>query len=68
MPLIRNVVIRDWFNYGASLPYELRIDDFSLAMQVQAAATQDVYDFFYDDMLRPATMSGLLSDMLTLPR
>ena len=54
------------------LPYELRIDDFRMAMQ-------DVYDFFYDvneqlarkglerldDMLRPAIMSGVLSDMLT---
>jgi len=54
------------------LPYELRLEDFKLAMQ-------DVYDFFFDvnshlvtkgldrldDMLRPAIMSGLLSDMLT---
>lgn len=54
------------------LPYELRIKDFEIAMQ-------DVYDFFFDvntnlvakgldrldDMLRPAIMSGLLSDMLT---
>jgi hypothetical protein len=60
------------FNPEVSLPYELRIDDFRLAMQ-------DVYDFFYDvnshltikglqrldDMLRPAIMSGVLSDMLT---
>jgi hypothetical protein len=60
------------FNHDRSLPYELRIDDFALAMQ-------DVYDFFYDvnvlllskglqridDMLRPAILSGLLSDMLT---
>jgi hypothetical protein len=50
----------------------LRLKDFELAMQ-------DVYDFFYDvnllltgkglerldDMIRPAIMSGLLSDMLT---
>src|SRR3970282_1199122 len=56
----------------ATLPYELRLDDFKLAMQ-------DVYDFFFDvnshlvgkglerldDMLRPAIMSGVLSDMLT---
>jgi hypothetical protein len=48
------------------------LDDFSLAMQ-------DVYDFFFDvnsflvkkglqrldDMLRPAIMSGLLSDLMT---
>ena len=54
------------------MPFQLRLDDFALAMQ-------DVYDFFYDvnvglverglerldDMLRPAIMSGLLSDMLT---
>jgi hypothetical protein len=60
------------FNAGAVLPYELRLQDFQMAMQ-------DVYDFFFDvnsylankglqrldDMLRPAIMSGVLSDMLT---
>ncbi len=60
------------FNQYATLPFQLRLKDFELAMQ-------DVYDFFYDvnllltskglqrldDMLRPANMSGLLSDMLT---
>ena len=60
------------FNQNAGLPFELRLKDFELSMQ-------DVYDFFYDvnvllggkglqrldDMLRPAIMSGLLSDMLT---
>jgi hypothetical protein len=60
------------FNADAVLPYQLRIEDFRSAMQ-------DVYDFFYDvngglvakglerldDMLRPAIMSGVLSDMLT---
>ena len=60
------------FNGSAKLPYELRLKDFELAIQ-------DVYDFFYDvnvlltkkglqrldDMLRPAIMSGLISDMLT---
>ncbi len=60
------------FNTGAKLPYELRLRDFELAMQ-------DVYDFLHDvnaaltvrglqrldDMLRPAMMSGLLSDILT---
>jgi hypothetical protein len=54
------------------LPYALRLQDFAIAMQ-------DVYDFFYDvngllqnkglhrldDMLRPAAMSGMISDMLT---
>lgn len=72
MPLIRNTVDTNCFNPNAELPYELRIDDFRLALQ-------DVYDFFYDvnehltgkglqrldDMLRPAIMSGVLSDMLT---
>jgi hypothetical protein len=72
MPVIRNTVSIDKFNAGAVLPFELRIQDFQMAMQ-------DVYDFFFDvnshlagkglqrldDMLRPAIMSGLLSDMLT---
>jgi hypothetical protein len=60
------------FNGTAILPYQLRLKDFEIAMQ-------DVYDFFYDvntiltqkglhrldDMLRPAAMSGIISDMLT---
>lgn len=60
------------FNLGLELPFNLRIQDFSLAMQ-------DVYDFFFDvntmlrgknlerldDTLRPANMSGMISDMLT---
>jgi hypothetical protein len=60
------------FNQSADLPYSLRLDDFEIAMQ-------DVYDFFFDvnklffekglprldDTLRPAIMSGVLSDMLT---
>jgi hypothetical protein len=68
----RNTVQADSFNQEAQLPYELRLKDFEMAMQ-------DVYDFFYDvnsllsrkglerldDMLRPAIMSGVLSDMLT---
>ena len=72
MPISRNVVDRAKFNASASLPYELGIGDFESAMQ-------DVYDFFFDvngnlvskglqrldDMLRPAIMSGILSDMLT---
>jgi hypothetical protein len=62
----------DKFNSAAKLPFELRLQDFQMAMQ-------DVYDFFFDvntllakkglerfdDMLRPAIMSGLLSDTLT---
>ena len=72
MPITRNAVDPSRFNTGAEPPYNLRLQDFELAMQ-------DVYDFFYDvnahltgrglqrldDMLRPAIMSGLLSDMLT---
>jgi hypothetical protein len=72
MPIVKNQPDLTKFNRGANLPYELRAIDFQLAMQ-------DVYDFFFDvntlltrkglqrldDMLRPAIMSGLLSDMLT---
>jgi hypothetical protein len=72
MPIRRNLVDSEKFNTGLNLPYELRLKDFEMAMQ-------DVYDFFYDvntllekkglqrldDMLRPAIMSGVLSDMLT---
>jgi hypothetical protein len=72
MAIIRNKVDIDKFNENANLPYELRLKDFEMAMQ-------DVYDFFYDvnshltkkglqrldDMLRPAIMSGVLSDMIT---
>ncbi|MBI3372534.1 MAG: hypothetical protein HY017_12390 [Betaproteobacteria bacterium] len=72
MAVTRNTVDDAKFNRKAKLPYELRVDDFALAMQ-------DIYDFFYDvnshlvakgldrldDMLRPAIMSGVLSDMLT---
>jgi hypothetical protein len=68
----RNIVEETKFNDRAVLPYELRVKDFEIAMQ-------DVYDFFFDvntnlttkglerldDMIRPAIMSGLLSDMLT---
>lgn len=60
------------FNSSLQLPYQLRINDFALAME-------DVYDFFYDvntnlvekglqrldDMIRPAALSGMLSDMIT---
>ena len=60
------------FNQNAVLPFDLRIKDFEMAMQ-------DIYDFFFDvnkfltgkglerldDMLRPANMSGTISDMLT---
>jgi hypothetical protein len=70
--IIRNQVHPQSFNNTATLPFELRLKDFEMALQ-------DVYDFFHDinqgliakglmrldDMLRPAIMSGLLSDMLT---
>lgn len=60
------------FRQPIDLPYNLRIDDIRLAMQ-------DIYDFFFDvnallmkrglhrfdDTLRPAAMSGIVSDMLT---
>lgn len=72
MPVTKNAVDPSCFNRNLSLAYNLRLHDFHLAMQ-------DVYDFFFDvnqllegkglerldDMLRPAIMSGFLSDMLT---
>lgn len=72
MPIERNIVERTKFNKVVQVPYELRLRDFEMAMQ-------DVYDFFFDvnsylakkglqrldEMLRPAIMSGVLSDMLT---
>jgi hypothetical protein len=61
---VRNTVDVTKFRPAAVLPYELRVQDFQMAMQ-------DVYDFFFDvnsyltkkglerldDMLRPAIMS-----------
>ena len=72
MPIVRQTPDPTKFNHEASLPYMLRLEDFGLVMQ-------DVYDFFFDvnthlserglkrfdEMLRPAAMSGLLSDMIT---
>ncbi len=72
MPLKKQVLDPAAFNQSMVLPFSLRLKDFDAAMQ-------DVYDFFYDvnklllgkglhrmdDMLRPAAMSGMLSDMLT---
>src|SRR5438105_6913425 len=72
MPAKRNRPKRDCFNRNASPPFQLRVEDFELAMQ-------DVYDLFFDvntgllekglerldDFVRPAIMSGLLSDLLT---
>lgn len=59
-------------NPAVTLPFELRLSDFEVAMQ-------DVYDFFddvnallsgkglhrLDDMMRPAALSGMISDMIT---
>lgn len=67
----KRIIDGDW-NPEAVLPYQLRLKDFEMSLQ-------DIYDFFHDvnsalaakglerldDMLRPAIMSGLLSDMLT---
>ena len=72
MAITRNLVDESRLNHAARLLYQLRLPDFQMAMQ-------DVYDFFYDvnahlvgkglkrldEMLRPAIMSGVLSDMLT---
>lgn len=73
LPLTTKAEIdRDAFNPASALPFALRVSDFEHAMQ-------DIYDFFYDvntllsskglhrldDMMRPAAMSGLISDMVT---
>jgi hypothetical protein len=68
----KQVVESSKLNRQAALPFELRLSDFEGAMQ-------DIYDFFYDvnkllldkglhrldDLLRPAAMSGIVSDMIT---
>jgi hypothetical protein len=33
MALVRNAVIKEKFNPAATLPFELRVDDFQMAMQ-----------------------------------
>ena len=72
MPVVRQQPDHSKFNPSVTLPYQLRLQDFGLVMQ-------DVYDFFFDvnthllnkgikrldEMLRPAAMSGLISDMIT---
>ncbi len=72
MTVVRQYPDPTKYNRQAKMPYLLRLEDFGLVMQ-------DVYDFFFDvntylsnsgqkrldDMLRPAAMSGLLSDMIT---
>ena len=69
--VVRNSLASGEFNPEIDLPFALRTEDFRLAMQ-------DVYDFFFDvnsglvakglerldDTLRPAIMSGVLSDMM----
>lgn len=71
-PIRRQLVNVQKFNPDFVYPYQLRQLDFQVAMQ-------DVYDFFFDvntnlrskglerldDMLRPANMSGIITDMLT---
>lgn len=68
----RNSLDASRLNHELDLPVELRLDDFR-------GAAQDVYDFLFDvntglmakgldrldDTLRPAIMSGVLSDMIT---
>lgn len=70
--LQKATVDKSKFNGAIELPFQLRLADFEIAME-------DVYDFFFDvntllldrglkrfdDMLRPAAMSGMISDMLT---
>ena len=72
MPVTCRKVDADKFNRERTLPYSLRIADFEIAMQ-------DVYNFLFDvnsnlvvkglrrmeDMMRPAALSGMISDMLT---
>lgn len=72
MPIDKNIVDLSKFNPNAFYPFDLRPQDFQMAMQ-------DVYDFLHDvnsflsgkglrrleDMLAAAAMSGFLSEMLT---
>ena len=72
MTIVRETPDATKFNREAELPYTLRLEDFGLVMQY-------IYDFFFDvnthlfnkglkrldEMLRPAAMSGLISDMIT---
>lgn len=69
---VRQSVDRSKFRADVDLPFNLRPGDFELAMQ-------DVYDFLHDvntlllgrnlprldDILRPAAMSGMFSDLLS---
>jgi hypothetical protein len=69
----RNLVDASRFNKAAILPYELRLQDFEMAMQDIYDFLHDVNDFLLrkglrriDDMLRPAILSGVISDMVTV--
>jgi hypothetical protein len=69
MAITKQSVDPQYINPAPSLPYNLRIDDFRLAMQ-------DIYDFLYDvnsylqskrlprldDSIRPQTFTGMISD------
>jgi hypothetical protein len=71
-PAVQRQTTTGEFNLSADLPYELRL-------RISRWRCRTVYDFFYDvnqllsakglhrldDMLRPARMSGMISDMLT---
>ncbi len=70
--MIKPTIREDAFNYDRGFPFGLRILDF-------VASIQDVYDFLFDvntalrnrgmqrleDIMRPAAISGMFSDMLT---
>ncbi len=72
MPVERASPNQAKFNEGAVLPYELRLEDFQLAMQ-------DVYDLLFDinsalvdrglqrmeETVRPAIFSGIISDTIS---
>ncbi len=72
MSVQRQIIDSNKFNTERDYPYSLRVKDFEVAMQ-------DVYDFLMDvntnlvakglrrleDMMRPAALSGMISDMLT---
>lgn len=68
----REQVDRSSLNKKVSLPYNLRADDFAIAMQDVYDYLRDSNDFLlkrgferFEDMIRPATLSGILSDMLS---
>lgn len=70
--LIKQTVDKSSFNPSVELPYQLRLNDFEIAMQ-------DIYDFLYDvndlriskglprmeESVRASIFTGVLSDMLS---